>query len=625
MKRINTCPVLIIILIIKIYIIESHLLENRSRISCKNEDTVSLFLKSYFKYQKSVKIFNLEHEQSEVSTIITRNLMNHNNVKIIDEKSYKEENSLFVTNNGYLAFSTNINRYLFSLINHWSMNGPWLVVMELETGDINSEYLKVAWDEYQILHLVILVFDRNGFPFIYFYNPFIDVLYKEFLDENSVKNVIQIIERRVRNLYGYKLNVFLNTDSETYTKPVFDKYGNLVKYLGIDGEILEGIRSALNASISFVPERLDIDFLELEQILNRMISERKIDFLADARSLNKTMLTNVYAVQPVQQTVVVCGVRANQNSHVVDVFIGFLDTYGTLVFYLTILLLIFCLFYIARKSKGPLINDTFSRFFIDIIGIILENSRNLQPYTRTNVRLIITCTLILNLVVSSIYQASIVRELNVNTNVNQINTFEDLVQANVTILAYDEYTQTFKAGQNLSETHRKLYQNFRVNEKIIDSTMYQKIANDTNLKRICMIIKKYEALFLQSHFIDPTTGIHIIHIVKQPILKLYMTSHIPKWSPFVHIFNEMVVRLMDVGLLQKGFNDANIMIHLRKIRTWKELNVKVMKGPKQITLENLMNVFFVYLTFLIIAFIVLIIEIFQYYFCEKLRKNKSKR
>lgn len=586
------------------------------------QEVLKAFVQKYYEKEKAVKVYNVGCHKCDGSTPIIKELIGQKNVLMYD---HKMESSVFISNYGYLMTAKEINRYLLSILDHLSANGPWLVILDNKINSFNTEFLKVAWNEFRMLHLVILVFDhQSGCYQVYCYNPFTGLLYKELLDNlDSVGKTVRIINDRVRNLYGYSLNVYLNTDAHTYTIPVFDNRGNLIKYKGIDGELLEGIRHSLNGSISFVPERADMDFYVKEQLLNEMIHERKIDYLADARTLNKTKLVGVYPVLPITVAFIVCALRANQERHIIDVFYGFLDTTGTIVLYLTMTILAGCLFFLTRKLGGPYFGDTFSRFVIDIAGSILGVSRPLRLYTHASLRLVLASTFILYLSMSSIYQASIVRDLNVKSKVKQINTFDDMIRENITILGYEEFYRAVEESQTISATHRQLYKQFNINEKAFVSEMFQWMSEGSMDKRKCVLVKKYQAMYLQSRYLDPETGLHLMHLVQQHVLQVRMQAHIASWSPFVQVVNEMIVRVVEVGLLQKGYHDANTLIHIQNVRTWKKLceeNVRAKKRPKPVSFENLIKVFCVYFLFLVIAFISFLIEILYVYCSIRFQK-----
>lgn len=584
-----------------------------------HEEVFRRFLERYFMKQKAVKIFNLNGDSCDY---LIKFLVEQKNVLTFGDDDF-DIRSVFKQNFGYFTIFNTFELNSIIDVNRLSPPGPWLV---LSMTKFDNQLLKAAWDQFRILHLVVVTFDTDYYV-IHYYNPFTDVFYEVSMnDVDSIESIVHRIESRVRNLHGYNLRTFLTMLMPTYITPVYDKNGLFERYKGIDGDLLEGIRVGMNFKFELMRVDVDWSYIETSKKLNNWIHSREIDFIAVTHSLNSSnIVKEVYPLVPLEPTFVVCVVHTRQEKYLIDFFNGVIDRTTCILFNVTVASLVFALFLIKYSFNRAHAFQNFFKSFLEISGMTYGISLPLSKYTQSSIRLVIASAFIISITTLSIVQASIYRDLNVQSDTSQVNTIEDLIQQNFSIYTYEQFKNVLNILGNGTKTDMSVKKQIIVINDIFYSETLEKLKNEHVESKIGMLFFKYEAMHLRAYFLDKRSNAATLHIVQEPIFSTYMSFHLPSWSPFLEIMDEMCLRALEVGLRQKGFDEANFIIHLEEIRTIKKLNLE-MKGkrPKQITLENMYNIFEAYCIYVMSASVIFIIEL-VFYRVQKLISSRTKR
>lgn len=584
------------------------------------------FIDQFFSEQKTVKVFSgICGDMCDWSSNkIVKEIFSSKNVLMYSDIKEDDDGSIFFTNYGYVAVTNVINRQILNQLSFIRNNGRWLLVLDSYT-EFNEEFLKIAWNEYKLLNLVILSHDLNDTCVVSFFDPFevmsvkSGVFYRYFLtDFFTTRTAVTKIDSRGRNLHNYTLNIYMDIFAETYAYPMYHRNGRLKRYSGIDGELLEAIRFSMNFNVNFMPilrENISID--ERMKYISNLVEKKIVDFIPLATLLNKTLLTGVYPLYPLIVTEIVCGVATRHKPHTINIMYGFLDIPGTILFYSTPTIFSICLYFSIKRGK----RENFWKYMLDILGVHFNNSRLLQKYQRIVSRLVLLCAFVLNLTIISTYQASIVSQLSVQSKTKQINTLNDLIRENITVLAIPAFYNVLESGVNNSTSansiQEKFFKQLSYNTEIMNSVVFKKIARDKNYKNIGCLIRRYQALLFQSHYVDRETGENSIHVVKEKIATFPISFQVPKWSGFTRVMDEMLVRALEMGFIRKGNNDAKQRIWIRQMRTYKNLNHKLIMKPAPLTMENMKLTFILYFSFLAFVFLVFLTEIVYFKISKK--------
>lgn len=580
-----------------------------------SDEHLKIFLKNYYKNQKIIKIFTqFDWKTNEIA----KELVEMKNVFIHSDDNI--EDATFYPNYGYFTATSMIDHnFLVHVSRH---NGRWLVISE---ESINEEILKEAWDDYKILHLVLLNLNITARRyFVSFYNPFkfntfgTRGVFKKYSLTNRefVKMIVTEIDKRPRNLYEYELTTFIETPALTYTNPVYDHKGNLVRYIGIHGEVVEAIRHSMNFKISFVKKFTDTpQIMQVSKRTSDLVRDRKIDLIGDSRFLNKSGIDKSFPLMPLTTTSIVCALPSKRESHVINIFYGFLDETATILLYISTVVVMICLYCSVKRHS-------FSITILDMIGIQFNISRSLQKYHRILSRFVLLLLFILNLTIVSTFQGNIISRLNIASKVKQINTLNDLVQENITILTLSPFYYLLKPEKFDSESiHDKVFKQFMFNDEFRNPETVYKISMGEMPSNIGTLIRKPQAIFLQAQYSDK--GRENIHLVREPVATYPDTIHVPGWSPFVSVMNEMLLRVFEMGFFEKGHDDAEQMTWIQKLKTYKNLG-EYNVSPAPITWEHLSFTFFLYLSMLGLACVVLFLEIIYYKICFIWKSNQMK-
>lgn len=587
-----------------------------------NPEILNSFIAKFYEKQTTIKIFNFFNES--ISEPVTKLLINHKKILVLGDKDSTWKKPIFKQNFGYFAEIEAFNRDSLSLLEKSNANGPLLLHCHRQSR-LDTEIFKFAWEKYRMLDFVVMTYnlEKNCYEMI-FYNPFTNTLHKQLLNDFLlIESTFQLIDSRLRNLHGYEMKILLNPSVKTYAIPVYDKNKSLTRFKGIDGELLEGIRYAMNFTTKFVKIQKNLKFHDAEDFVTDLIHNKNLDLLAMTTAINESRVVNVYPLIPIEPIFIVCVVRTRREKYTIDVLSGFADLPTTVLLYVSLLSLSIALFFATRCLHGPFLQDNYFKFYIEIIGILCGVSRLLENYNKTSLRLILASAFFFNLSLNSVFQASIFTDLNHESDVSQINSIEKLIEENITIYAYQQYKHAIKRFEN--DTDAKLKHQILLNDQISNSQILKEMADGTLQDNFGTLISRHQALYYHAKYLDTKTGMHAVHLVKNPIFSMLMSFHLPEWSPFVEIMNEMSIRLLETGLRQKGLNDAEIFTYLEKIRTMKELNIKGVLSnlkPKPITVENVTNIFFMYYLYMSVSFVIFLLEIIYFWSKQKFLNKK---
>lgn len=578
----------------------------------RNKSDVKLFIEKYFVNQKIIKIFTgmCQTECGLSINWITKNLSEHKSVLIYTRNGSDEENLTFFPNFGYVTVTRVMDRNFLEQLSMIRNNGRWLVVFDRHLNEFDEELIKLAWDMHKILHLVVLVFDSvEGNYVVLYYDPFRGVRHKRCLMD--VKSIIQTIDSKIRNLNGYGLHTYMESPALTYANPVYDERGQLLKYRGIDGEVLEAIRHSMNFEVKFLSDLPDTAAIEKRsELISQLVVERKVHLISDARFLNRSGILGAYPLSPLDVTYIVCALPVRHEQQIINIFWGFLDVSGTVLFYITTGIFVVALCLTMKSSP-----ESNFKYFLDIIGIEFNISRSLQNYISISSRLVLTSLFILNLTIVATFQANITSQLNVASKARQINTLNDLIRENVKIFTLSPFYRILKGNDTEippSDTiQSRLLSHFIYNDKFSNPVLIERMARGEVALNTGTLIRKYQALYVQAHYVNKETGVSSIHLVSEPVLVYPMAIHMPAWSPFIPVMNEMLIRVLEMGFFQKGYNDADQLIWLQRLKTYKSLDDEALE-PKPITCEHLSLAFVLYGVMMGLAFVAFILEIIYY-------------
>lgn len=229
-------------------------------------------------------------------------------------------------------------------------------------------------------------------------------------------------------------------------------------------------------------------------------------------------------------------------------------------------------------------------------------------------RWIIGGVIILWLIIGNMYSSKMIEFLNTNSGLKQIESIDELMESGLSVRVPYPMAILFEGDfQNTSKSHQfinRVVTKSRELERAGNKWAFVDVENMGDLIRS----KKF-ALLILDNLIDHVENVYydkngnniLTHIERTPYEYNYATS-VPKTSPFVQRFNEVLMRIFEAGISKYQMNMALSDNDLIYIRRMKEGNVPN-NGLKSISLQQLYSVFHVYLISIVSCLCIFIAEI----------------
>lgn len=560
----------------------------------------------------------------------------------------------FDTTSG-LILHLNSQKILHEVFPKISSFNPKIRFLIFLTGNVTEEMLKEiflqGWTKYRIYDVFIIIdeeFKKFFHSFhVYSYNHFtiqekklvsMEITYKF---QSGLKAMNEFKNKRFRNLNKYPLKVVLFRfmmvcDGET------DESGNFkletLKFQ--DAEALMILSKQMNFSIKFVKSSDGVN--HGYQTSNKtftgslgMVEYEHADFAANARLVAEYNTSNTLCLFPTTTTKLKFSVPRKywEEVNILASIFDFLDMdikitlFAILIFVPSIIVVFDKILGIGNRR----IFDSITSNYLLLYAIMTFVSYKLPKHWTS--RWIIGGVIIIWLVIGNIYSGKMIEFLNTDSGLKQIKSIEEIMESDLIVKVPYPMAILFEGNfENTSKSHQfinKVVKESRKQEKARDKLAFIDIGNMD-----AMIRSKKYALLLLDNLIDHVEAVYydkkghniMTHVEKTPYEYNYASS-VPKTSPFVQSFNEILMRIFEAGLPKYQMNMAmveNDLIYIRRIKTGNVPNDCL----KSISLNQLYSVFSLYFIMIGFSICAFIIEIVLYKFnffkkmCLKLMLDK---
>lgn len=290
----------------------------------------------------------------------------------------------------------------------------------------------------------------------------------------------------------------------------------------------------------------------------------------------------------------------------------FFDVTTRIIILVTFLLTPLMVCFLERRDKK--FNSLIRNYILEI-AIMTQVSMKLPKNWPS--RCIIGSYTISWLILSNTYAGKMIEFLNTNLGLRDIKTVEELLRSDLIInipsgmvMLYSEENPTTS-----SQSYRVLHEAYKA--ALIKASKGDKFAfaDEFNFAEIFQT-KKY-AVACTSNFafrilrmMYDATGNDLITTIDSGSELLYATL-VPRDSPFVETFNEILMQMVEAGIesYQTSLAEADSnLLYIDRIKNGKIAT----KQPQSITLNQLSYIFYLYLASVAITFCVFLSEILTY-------------
>lgn len=432
----------------------------------------------------------------------------------------------------------------------WNVRGRYIIIIYSED---NLQILFDRFFSWKIVNLVALIPNSYGSDIVWtvYHQPLYSLggdcsshralvagrvsdgnlpgFFSEHLDE--------FLDTRHSNMYGCPITVS-SMEDPPYTIVARNSSG--VHFVdGIDIRLLETISRKLGSFLKFRPENpVHSGGYSVNGswygVLADVVDE-KSDIGASSMMLNLDRYKVMDAVFPHCQDRVIWIVKhAERRPHWKGPIVAFTST----VWMLVVLCYVLLLFLVYRKRSLS-------------YSVTAMCSPTLPPVLPRFLIVIIMCASIL----ASLYKSFLISLLLDPGYENQIDSIQEIL-ASRPIYAYRIGLTPFIMDNN-EEIISALKLNHKISSNSLD--MLRLVVNESAAGLSVEVITDY---YLRSYFLARYDG-PVVHKVNPPFLIFYSCIYMPKGHPLLNIINEIVIRLLDAGLVLKWKEDIQHSNQLR--------------------------------------------------------------
>lgn len=285
-----------------------------------------------------------------------------------------------------------------------------------------------------------------------------------------------------------------------------------------------------------------------------------------------------------------------------------------LVTFFSLSLVFYCIKYCSamQKKKNNMMKKGWKIEDVDLFKIILtmigiHHSISVKTdFTSTKKRIILGTAFIYSVILSSIYQGSVVRQVNTKHETTDIKTLEELIQTPLQLLIHADlavHIEYFKEFPKKSTFNHIYKRNVIISNQILtpgDYVAYNRTA-------ALLTLDLYTSMNKITYF-DKTSGEERVTDIPVSVKEFFTSITVPKTSPFIHEINYWLSRIDQAGLMLHQYAIAENDLEMEYIKFVKfgfHPNVKL----RVLTMRKLNLVFIFLFGMHLVAFAILLCEI----------------
>lgn len=468
---------------------------------------------------------------------------------------------------------------------------------------------------------------------LYMYNPFVKDDSSLAIFKFTPENVNQLlgefqhfIEARVRNLHGFQLRVSI-FDYPMVSKPEFDESGTISHYSFVDGDQITTMAKYMNFTSVYVqPEFAKFGFQFPNGTFVGSLGDMeydKADIAANPKIIANYNTSNAVFLQPITTDKLMFIIRQRETHKVMMIAIYSEFDLPSLILNYVLLFIVPATYIFISRTEQKLHNPdqkltSFGRIFVLMLAVGYNNSTKMPK--GDSARILISTMLFYVLILTAIFQSTIIKNLNTNKQLGKITTIQELADEGYTVKMPSYLLQVFqqpglnKVSWMLQQTNQKLSD--------ADSASINLEENVPKNKKIAFLWLDIYASGYLEQFYDKVTGESLFEGVPEPAYEFYIAMMAPKHSPFIETFNEFMMRYIESHI---GFHHVSMAmseIDSFRIRRIKE-GIVPRQGRNAITVQDMRSVFQLYGLCASITSAVFIAEVLTSRYNRSLRKARK--
>lgn len=482
-----------------------------------------------------------------------------------------------------------------------------------------EELSRRIWDDLGVLHVLYRRLCSSD-KYNYIFNPFIKTNndFGQLRNFSVMNNTVDINSyiNLLRNLNGYPVNVSLFVRKPTAVRPVPRTIKEDVRYQvlersegfgGVDGMVLASMSEYLNffPVINIPPADIEYGYVLPNGTSYGSIGDvisRRVAISFNDRFLVNYGTDDIEFSTPVGNDMICLVVPSAQKipqwlkifrCFTIDAWVGIFGMY-----------LLVTLFWYTLKSKSAPKKITFIPA-LETYSIFIAQSLSLPKLDSH--RVFFAGCMLFNIILTGTFQSSLVTSFTTDTYYRNIKTLQEFDESGLKI-----GTTSVSLAEIFGSDGNPLYKTLRNKIILINGSSMDRAA----LKRdIAAIERNADAKMRIKTDYTSHDGFEMLHILRECPRSYHMSYIVSKGSPYLRVFNHVIVRFKEAGLIKKWSVDT-VDAYITESRRGRESGSGKMKV---FTLYDIQTAFYLLIIGLLMSSVVFLVEI-----CLKKRKIKCK-
>lgn len=548
-----------------------------------------------------------------------------------------EANSIssYATSRGYFikCLKDEISKQFYE---EFKNNNPKSKIMiKLTDGSFKDakKLLETAYDKYKLLSVAVLLEFENMVGVkssLCLYNPFSG---NEFIRSpnfhcinfttselsRQLQEISEFTNSRVSNLERFPLKI----DIFSYPmvcKPVYDvKNESVLRYTYADGDLVNIMSQQMNFTPIFVASKnsTTYGFVDANGTFSGSLAALEneiVDYVANPRLISSYQTKKALFLQPITTSQYKFIIKKTEKKR--QLMISLLTQYDkwTQIIALSLIVIFPIVFFLIKTVESKILRKKNPQSLVKSVLYVFAIHHNISVVHSkfASSRVIIITMIFYALIVTSVFQGTIVKNLNLHQHDGAIKSIEELLDLDYKMLLTHALKGIFvkQSGDRLRE---KLNRIARTRASVGTDEGLGMLQKEKNVAFLWG--NMYTGSYLNRYY-DDVTGENLYEVVPETAFEFYIGSMAPKASPLIEKFNEVILRFIESGLnihhIKLAFFDNDSIWYQRQ----KE-NLTPKGKSQTLNLKDLEMVFKTWAILILVSIITLSVEI-SIYFVKKL-------
>lgn len=249
----------------------------------------------------------------------------------------------------------------------------------------------------------------------------------------------------------------------------------------------------------------------------------------------------------------------------------------------------------------------------------LMNNISAKHSTLAASRVVVATVLFYSIMISSLFQGTLIKNLNQNDNDRGVETIDELFEQNYFLITTSPLAGILRqqGGSEIGEKMKLIAKNPAHIVDYSEEGFKMTLTGDKVAFLLANVMK-----FPLIQFYDPVSGENLYELVPEILFEFYIAPMTSKDSPFIETFNYWLMHYREVGI--QKYQAELTMNELNNVMIYRVKHGMVPKKyDKRIRLRELVSIFFLYFILNAFCFSTFIVELLYNYFRKKCTKIKK--